>query len=155
MIPAPSDSLVKPTPDGHRHPGPDQGIRALGGHSGAARLNAMPHTGQVPRVYHPDHTAHIRNRLKNQALYFFTGAVVALMSAAVFAFIFSLAGETPHRLTVITWVLVLVVAGLSGLGLAITGVEYLVYRRRRADLDAAGAEAIGELHAKLHRLKDE
>ena len=53
-----------------------------------------------------------------------------------------------HRLT---WWLVRVSLLVSALGLAATLLSYLAYRRRRADLDAASAEAEGERRAKLYR----
>jgi hypothetical protein len=115
----------------------------------------MRHTGLVPRVYRADHTAHIRDRLKRQALHFATGAIMAVLGAITFAILLSLQDRAPHTLTVIGWGLVIVLAVVSGIGLTITGVQYLAYRRRRPDLDAAGAEAIGELYARLHRHHDD
>ena len=107
----------------------------------------------MPRVYRADHTAHIRDRLTRQAVYFTTGVIIAVLGAVSFAFLLSMLPEAAHTLTAIAWGLVIVLAMVAGLGLLITGVEYLVYRRRRADLDAAGAEVIGELYARLHKPK--
>ena len=109
----------------------------------------------MPRVYRADHTAHIRDPLKNQALYFATGVIMAVLGAIAVAILVPLLGEAHHTLTVVAWGLVIVLALVSGVGLTLTGVEYLVYRRRRAELDAAGAEVIGEFHARLHRPKDD
>jgi hypothetical protein len=114
----------------------------------------MPHNRQVPRIYRADHTAHIRDRLKSQALYFSTGVIMAVLGAIAVAVLRSLLGEAHHALTVAVWGLVIVLAVVSGFGLTLTGIEYLVYRRRRAGLDAAGAEVIGELYARLHRPND-
>ncbi|MFI5888509.1 hypothetical protein ACIA5D_00130 [Actinoplanes sp. NPDC051513] len=108
-------------------------------------------TGQVPRVYRADHTAHIRDRLKRQALHFTSGVIMAVLGAITFAVLQSLQDAAPHTLTTVGRRLVILLALVAGLGLLVTGAQYLVYRRRRADLDAAGAEAIGELYARLHR----
>jgi hypothetical protein len=115
----------------------------------------MRHTDRVPRIYRADHTAHIRDRLKRQTLHFSIGAALAVLSAVMVAMLVPLAGEGHPTLSGAAWGLVVAVLVVSGIGLAITGVEYLVYRRRRADLDAAGAEVIGELNARLHRPKDD
>lgn len=114
----------------------------------------MRHTGQVPRVYLADHAAHIRDRIKRQALYYITGAIIAVLSAVTFAIVLSQLRDAPHTLTAMGWGLVIVLALIAGLGLSITGVEFLLYRHRRADLDAAGAEVMGELYARLHRPTD-
>lgn len=76
--------------------------------------------------------------------------------AVTVAMLMLLAGRDHHTLAVAAWGLVIAVLVIAGIGLTITitGIEYLTYRRRRADLDAAGAEAIGELNARLHRPKD-
>lgn len=111
----------------------------------------MRHTGLVPRVYRADHSAHIRDRLKRQALYFATGELVAVFGAIAFAVLLSMQNPAPHALTVLGWGLVILLASVAGLGLLITGVQYLIYRRRRADLDAEGAEVIGELYARLYK----
>jgi hypothetical protein len=78
-----------------------------------------------------------------------------VLGAITFAFLLSLQGEAQHALTAVGWGLVIVLALVSGVGLMLTGVQYLVYRRQRADLDAAGAEVIGELYARLHRPEDD
>lgn len=119
--------------------------------SGRRDLPGIRHTGLVPRVYHADHTAHIRDRLKRQALHFTTGVIMAMMGAVIFAVLLSMQGSAPHALTVTGWGVVILLAAVAGLGLLITGVDYLVYRYRRADLDAEGAEVIGELYARMHR----
>ena len=111
----------------------------------------MRHTGLMPRVYRADHTAHIRDRLKRQALYFATGELMAVFGAITIAVLLSLQDPAPHALTRLAWGVVILCASVAGLGLTITGVQYLIYRRRRADLDAEGAEVIGELYARLHK----
>jgi hypothetical protein len=45
-----------------------------------------------------------------------------------------------------------VTAGVAVLCPLVTLVAWLVYRRRRPDLDAAGAEIVGELHARIANL---
>jgi hypothetical protein len=136
-------------------PVPDWGAHA-GLNSGTAHLTGMRHTGRMPRIYRADHTAHIRDRLKRQALHFSTGAVLAVLAAGAVAVLLWLLGDgSHHTLAVAVWGLVIALAVVSGIGLMLTGVEYLLYRRRRAELDAAGAEVIGEWHARLHRPKDD
>jgi len=44
-------------------------------------------------------------------------------------------------------------AGVAVLYLLVTLVAWLVYRRRRPDLDAAGAEIVGELHARIANVR--
>jgi hypothetical protein len=115
---------------------------------GPATPPQMRHIGLVPRVYRADHTAHIRERLKRQALYFTTGELVAVIGAITIAVLLSLQDLAPHALTRLAWGVVILLASIAGLGLTITGVQYLIYRRRRADLDAEGAQVIGEWHAR-------
>jgi hypothetical protein len=105
----------------------------------------------LPKVYNPDHTAHIRDRLKKQALYFATGAAVTLLSVVVLRVMTNSAGEVNRTLTLLISWLVRISLLLSALGLLITLASYRAYRRRRADLDAAGAEALGEEQARIRR----
>jgi hypothetical protein len=118
------------------------------GHDAAA---AMGHTVRMPRVYQPDHTAHIRHRLSQQATYFGAGLVMAALMAAVTVVLSALSGNQFRTLTTVVWLVDLVLAIVSGLGLALSGLHYLWYRRHRAELDAAGAEVIGEFNARLSR----
>jgi hypothetical protein len=46
-----------------------------------------------------------------------------------------------------------VLTTLAVLYLLVTLAAWRVYRRRRADLDAAGAEVVGELHARSADLR--
>lgn len=105
----------------------------------------------MPRIYNPDHTIHIRDRLKRQALYFATGAAVILLSVGVLSVVTDRGGEVNRTLTSLVSWLVRVSLVLSTLGLLVTLASYLAYRRRRADLDAAGAEAHGEMQARMSR----
>jgi cytochrome c biogenesis protein CcdA len=106
--------------------------------------------GAVPRVYRPDHTAGIRHRLKAMLRYFVTGAAVVLTGAVAVAIIAAQFGDEDRTLVTVAWLVVIVALLVAALGLVMTLVLYLVYRRRRADLDAAGAEAEGELQARIH-----
>lgn len=104
----------------------------------------------VARVYQPDHTGHIRQRLKSMWLYFTTGIVIALLGAAMILWI---AGRFKGRynvLVTVVWMVDIAAFLVAAIGLLITLIMYLVYRRRRADLDAAGAEVDGEFRARLH-----
>jgi hypothetical protein len=106
----------------------------------------------VPRIYRGDHTAHIRQRLVGQ-LRHFAGGVVGAALAAGFNLVLLpvLVGAPGGVLGAVVWVMVLVLAGTGMLGMALTGVQYLLYRRNRAEVDAAGAEVMGELAARMHR----
>lgn len=56
--------------------------------------------------------------------------------------------DADSALPQVTWYPVVALAVLSGLSLLVTAALWILYRRRRADLHAAGAEAIGELLAR-------
>lgn len=56
-----------------------------------------------------------------------------------------------RALATLTWSLVRASLLVSALGLAEALLSYLAYRRRRADLDAAGAEGEGERRGRLYR----
>jgi hypothetical protein len=104
----------------------------------------------MPRVYQSDHTAFIRHRLRGM-LYASAGlAGFAGMAAAAIFLVTNGQAVNPEfvRFAWLTDILAFVVAGV---GLAATLVFYLMYRRRRADLDAAGDEAAGEFRAQIHR----
>jgi hypothetical protein len=113
------------------------------------------HTGRVTRIYHGDHTAHLRQQLKDRALYFAAGTVVAVCAAIANWFIVShLDGH--RRLAAVLWGLNIALGLIAALGLAITAALYLIYLWRRPELDAAGAEVVGEAYARLHaERKDE
>lgn len=122
---------------------------------GSAVARSAAHTDRVPRTYHADHTAHIRDRLTSRAVYFLTGLLISGIAAITTAVLpTALAAEPPPVMATAVRGIILILAGMSGLGLALTGVQYRIYLRRRADLDAAGAEAIGEMNARLHRHSD-
>ena len=57
--------------------------RGVGRHGGHDARAAAGHTVPMPRVYQPDHTAHIRRSLSEQALYFAAGLVMAVLVAIV------------------------------------------------------------------------
>jgi len=101
------------------------------------------------RVYHPDHTAHIRHRLSQMAIHGAAGLIVAAGAAGVLALIDTQAGDSYDGISRIAWYGVATVVGLSLLTLLLTLAGWIRYRRHRPDLDAAGAEAIGELYARM------
>lgn len=113
-IPTPSVRPVKPPGRPASRHDPDQGIRRRDRSGDHATHRGLPHTGQVPRIYRADHTAHIGDRQKNQALYFTTGVIMAVLGAIAFAILLSLLGEAHHTLTVAAWGLVIVLALVSG-----------------------------------------
>jgi hypothetical protein len=123
--------------------------------AGPRTAPGMRHTDRVPRVYRADHTAYIRDRLKRQALSFAIGVIMAVLASITLANLLSLHSEAQYTLTAVGWELVIALALVSGVGLMLTAVQYLAYLRRRPDLDAAGAEVMGELRARLHRLHDD
>jgi hypothetical protein len=59
------------------------------------------------------------------------------------------AGDSGDGISRIAWYGVGAVVGLSLPSLLLALAGWIRYRRRRADLDAAGAEAVGELHARM------
>ncbi|GGN38525.1 hypothetical protein GCM10010109_65500 [Actinoplanes campanulatus] len=108
------------------------------------------HTGRVTRIYHGDHTAHLRQQLKDRALHFGAGTVVAVCAAIANWFIVShLDGH--NRLVAALWGLNIALGLIAVLGLCLTALLYLIYRLRRPELDAASAEAVGEARARVHR----
>jgi hypothetical protein len=104
----------------------------------------------VPRVYQPDHTSHVGHQLRARALYFATGGGVVVLGWAVLHLMVG-DGAMSRPLASLTWWLMRASLLVSVLGLAATLWSYLAYRRRRAGLDAAGAEAEGERRARLYR----
>ncbi|WP_204007440.1 hypothetical protein [Virgisporangium aurantiacum] len=103
----------------------------------------------MPARYHPDHTAHIRHQLANQAIYGAFGLFFTAAAAGVLLLIEHLVGDTPAGLWRLVWIADVVLGGVSLLTLAVTGVMWRVYRRRRAELDAQRAEIVGEFMARL------
>lgn len=105
--------------------------------------------GMSARVYRPDHTAHVRRRLAQMAVYGAFGLVVAAAAAGILAVVGSRIPAAWKALVNAAWILDAVAAGVAVLYLLVTLVAWLVYRRRRPDLDAVGAEIVGELHARI------
>jgi hypothetical protein len=103
------------------------------------------------RIYQPDHTAHIRHRLKSMLARSATGVVIAVVAAVLIRWQTAGLDGQFRTLTTVVWLVDIVLLLVSALGAVITVILYLVYRHRRADLDAAGAEALAEFRARLHR----
>ncbi len=102
-----------------------------------------------PLVYDPDHTAHIRRRLSRMAVTGLIGLAVAAAAAGVLAMMGSRAGDASGGLVTAAWVIDAVCAAVAVLYLLVTLAALAVYRRRRGDLDAEGAEIVGEMHARI------
>jgi len=102
-----------------------------------------------PLVYDPDHTPHIRRRLSRMAVTGLIGLAVAAAAAGVLAMMGSRAGDSSGGLVTAAWVIDAVCAAAAVLYLLLTLAAWAVYRRRRADLDAEGAEIVGEMHARI------
>ena len=101
------------------------------------------------RVYNPDHTAHIRATLRR---IMFNGLGGLFVAAAAAAGLMALQPDLHGRLAWLVWAVWAAIGVLTGIGLfclAVAAACWRVYQRRRADLDAAGAEAEGEIRAKL------
>lgn len=107
------------------------------------------HTGGMPARYNPDHTAHIRRRLVDQAIYGIGGLFFTAAAAGVLVLLERLAGDASAALWRLVWIADAVLGAVSLLVLAVTAVMWLIYRRRRAELDAQGAEIVGEFKARL------
>jgi hypothetical protein len=101
--------------------------------------------------YHPDHTAHIRQRLKNMAVCGVAGLVFAAAAAGVIALIGTGASGASAVLERVVWIVDATLGGVAVITLVVTAVLWMVYRRRRAELDAQGAEIIGEWKARIAR----
>jgi len=107
----------------------------------------------MPRVYHSDHTAHVRRRLVHMAGHGLVGLLVAGVAAGIMAFLDSRAGSAWGGVVTVVWIADGVLAAIAVLYLLVTVVGWGLYRRSRADLDAAGAEAAGELRARIANLR--
>jgi hypothetical protein len=84
-------------------------------------------------------------------LTFAAGAVVALAGAAMIAILTVGLDDRYRAVVVLAWLVDLVALFVAALGLLMTSIFYMVYQRRRAYLDAVGAEFDGELRARTHR----
>ncbi|MFI5496031.1 hypothetical protein [Actinoplanes sp. NPDC051859] len=104
----------------------------------------------MPRIYHADHTAHIRRRLRTETIRFSAGLLAAVLLAVGNGILAARLDGRHATLTAAVWWADGLLIIISLLGLALAGAQYVVYRRRRPDLDAAGAEAMGERAARLH-----
>jgi hypothetical protein len=103
------------------------------------------------RVDRPDHTAHIRAELARSALYCTTGLVVVPAAAGTTFLSGQATGmpTAPAWLMRVLWIVGAFAVTVSAAGLARVLVRCLVYLRRRAELDAEGAHAMGEINARL------
>lgn len=103
------------------------------------------------KVYRPDHTAHIRAELARAATYFATGLFVVLAAAVATVLVFQVTDGSSASAWLLRalWIVGSLAVTVSLTGLVLTLVRWLRYLHRRADLDAAGAEAVGELYARL------
>jgi membrane protein implicated in regulation of membrane protease activity len=109
------------------------------------------HTGVVPgAIYHPDHTAHIRNLLKQMVRAGLTGLGLGAVTMIALAAIGAIDDQSlPPVITLALWTAWWALITASVLTMIFALIFWLIYRRRRADLDARGAEAVGELKARM------
>jgi hypothetical protein len=94
-------------------------------------MNAM-----AKRVHHHDHTAHIRERLRNRAIYAATGFVVPILGYGVVRLLTGLP-QSPDKGILTTMesgmrVALIAATGSSLLILIVTGFQWLNYRRNRS-----------------------
>jgi hypothetical protein len=101
------------------------------------------------RVYNPDHTAWIRRQLRTMAVYGTLGLIIAGMAAAVTTLVGRAGGGAWPGLVPVVWAAVGILTGVSVADLVAAALLWRVYQRRRADLDAQGAEIDGERRARL------
>ncbi|MEU4244308.1 hypothetical protein [Actinoplanes sp. NPDC026619] len=95
-----------------------------------------------------------RQHIRNAAIYFGIGLIVATCGALTTWLVAAQLGDTDSAFIRAAWWLCGVIALVALIGLALTTGRYLWYRRRRSDLDAAGGEAYGELRARFHQPQD-
>ncbi|MET7398011.1 hypothetical protein ABZS66_31425 [Dactylosporangium sp. NPDC005572] len=101
-------------------------------------------------VYRPDHTAHIRAELARSAWYFATGLFVVLAAAGATFMVVEVAGVSSRPVWLgQLWIAGTFAATVSLAGLLVVLLRWWWYLRRRTELDAAGAEAVGEVYARL------
>jgi hypothetical protein len=105
----------------------------------------------MPQVYPADHTAPIRQRLGSMVITFVVGGVLAGVGARVLVLLGAIRGDQHGDLLRAAWVVDILAFAVAAIGLLTTFVRYRIYRRRRADLNAAGAEAYGELMVRIRR----
>ncbi|MFF5291853.1 hypothetical protein [Paractinoplanes globisporus] len=98
---------------------------------------------------------HIRQRIRDRAVHFGVGLVVAAVGVVVTGFLSAWVGPAGSMLITVAWWFCGLLAAVALLGLTVTAGWYVWYRRRRPSLDAAGAEAYGERRARLHRPRDD
>jgi len=87
------------------------------------------------------------------AVYGVIGLVIAVVAAGVIAIVASTAGGAWGALVTAGWVADGVLAAVAVLNLLVTLAAWGRHRRRCADLDAAGAEVVGELHTRIASLR--
>jgi len=117
-----------------------------------AQTLAWRDTGAMPRVYHHDHTANVRRRLVQMASYGVIGLLVASAAAGIMAISDRSGGESSAAFTA-AWIADGALAAVALVYLLVTFVAWGLYRRKRADRDAAGAEAVGELRARIANIR--
>lgn len=101
-------------------------------------------------VYNPDHTAHIRDLLKQLAMRGATGLLAAGLGVISALIVTKATGEPlPAGMTTAVWILLSILVAVSLLCFVLTLIFWLIYLWRRADLDARGAETVGELKARM------
>ncbi|MBM0230495.1 hypothetical protein JNW91_00570 [Micromonospora sp. STR1_7] len=107
------------------------------------------------RIYDPDHTADIRLLLRKLVIRGVIGLVLVNIFAVFPMFVLDDSREAATESDLIVWILriawifIALLFVVSMVSLASAGIGWIAYRRRRAELDAAGAEAVGEVRARL------
>ncbi|MDG4795380.1 hypothetical protein [Micromonospora sp. WMMD1082] len=110
--------------------------------------------GIAPRVYHPDHTAHIRRRLVDRTVYGVVALAAAVANAGILTVLDAVIGDSASTMMTLVWILNAAWAAVAVIYLLLVAVEWLLYRRRRAHLDAVGAEVVWEILTKMAYHRD-
>ena len=102
------------------------------------------------RIYDPDHTRHLRAFIRQVVLRGLTGLALAVLTGGAFLAINAMIGvQDPGMLVRLVWIIWLIFGGVSAVHLVLAAVLWAVYLNQRADLDAQGAEAVGEARARM------
>ena len=106
------------------------------------------HESMFAERYSPDHTADIRQRLKDMAARGTVGLGIAAAAAGVIAVLAtSGGGGTTAALIRVVWIADAALGGISAITLLVAAAGWMIYSRRRADLDTQRAEILGEFKA--------
>jgi hypothetical protein len=84
-------------------------------------------------------------------LTFTLGAAIAATEGTMIGNLTARLDDWYRTVVALAWLVDIVALLVAALGLLMTLILYLIYRRRRPYLDAVGAEVDGERRARMHR----